>query len=99
MDKPLRNFLIAGGALIGGAILHHKVKELKKKIKENDRQEPWNTLFYALSRAVVVCPMCKHMAAVKSLDAQLETRWECKKCGCSWIETSHCDVILSKGDR
>lgn len=97
MDKTLKKILVAGGVIVGGAIIHHNKKKLEKKIEKYKLKEPWDTLMYVLSRPVVICPSCDHTAAVKTLDAQLQTQWECNKCSAIWVETSHCDVIIKEG--
>lgn len=90
----LKTILGVGVVAVGSGIAYHKVREVKREIKRYREHEPWDVMFYALSRTVVICPRCDHMAEVQTLEAQLETLWECERCGALWRETSHSDLLV-----
>ena len=99
IDPGLKRVIGFGVALIGGAILHHNVQKLDRQVKNYNKNEPWDLLWYQLSRYVVICPnpKCKHIVKCSALDAQLSEKWHCNKCGCVWMETSHHDIIIKEG--
>jgi len=91
--------LIGGllGATLAGAYVADYRRRLKKDIAQYKKQEPYRLLDYMLSRVVVICPQCRHIVCVTTLEAQLASVWRCFKCGCAWEETSHCDIIIDAG--
>lgn len=100
MSNSIWRKVLIGLGVIGVGVATHQVKKsIDRKIAKYKKDEPWDTLMYALSRPIVICPCCEHTAAVTTLDAQLETRWECTKCSCIWAETSHMDVIIKEGKK
>ena len=98
-NSTWRKVLIGLGAIGAGIAVRQAKKSIDRKVEAYKKNEPWDTLMYALSRPVVICPSCEHTAAVTTLDAQLETRWECTRCSCVWLETSHMDVIIKEGKK
>ena len=99
LDPGLKRVLAIGCTLVGAAIVKHSADRFKATVARNEKDEPWSSLMYTLGRACIICPneRCRHIAVVKTFEAQLSTRWECNRCGCVWHETSHCDVIIKEG--
>lgn len=94
MDDTLKKILGAGAALVGAAIVRHTAKKIKREATRVREQEASNHLAYALGRSVLICPRCDHAAQVTSLEHQLQSRWECQKCGTFWRELSTHDVVV-----
>lgn len=94
MDSTLKKILIGGAVLTTAAILRHAGSKVKAKAMRARAKEPANHLAYALGRSVVICPRCDHAAQVLSLEAQLQSRWECGKCRTVWRELSTHDVVV-----
>jgi len=94
MDAILKRILVTGAALTAAAIVRHTAKRVKRQALRARADEPSNHLAYALTRSVVICPRCDHAAQVTSLEAQVESRWECGKCGTVWRELSTHDVVV-----
>lgn len=64
---------------------------IDKAILNHDLDIEGNTLDYALSRTVIVCPACSSMRPVETLDEQLQTEHTCR-CGAQWYELPTHDV-------
>lgn len=86
-----------GGAALSVAYARDYARRMSEDIKQHKKKEPYALLDYMLSRVVVVCPRCKHIVKVETLEAQLSSVWRCFKCGCSWREQSDRDVIIDQG--
>ena len=99
IDPGLKKVLAIGCALVGAAIVKHSRDRFKATVARNEKDEPWNLLMYTLGRACVVCPnrRCRHIVVVGTFETQLAYKWECRRCGCVWRETSHCDVTIREG--
>ena len=98
-NMGLKILAALGGTALTVAYTRDLQRRLRKDIEKYKKKEPYALLDYMLSRVVVVCPKCGHIVQVETLEAQLSHVWRCFKCGCSWEETSHCDVIIDEGGK
>ncbi len=44
-------------------------------------------IMYCCMRTTIVCPKCYSAFQVSDLEEQMNTKWECTECGCTFEET------------
>jgi hypothetical protein len=69
--------------------LYQKAKRLEY---EFDKRYEGELLMYCITRNTIVCPRCRNIYDVDTLDQQMNFTWECTECGCIWMETPTHDI-------
>lgn len=65
----------------------------KKAVYNFEQDFDSDQLVYKLKRNAIVCPRCSSAFIVETLEEQLNDKWECPTCHCSWFETHTHDII------
>lgn len=82
--------LIATACVFGIGLIRAQVKKAVTRFEQDFDSDQ---LVYKLQRNAIICPRCSSSFIVRTFEEQLNDKWECPTCHCSWFETHTHDII------